>query len=406
MSTTSSAMEKLNKLLERANKPGAYDDSELRQYQCTICMDFPEDGLYALTGCCNGHDTCKNCMIDLQQRAGAHSGASLKCPECRGVVRRPQSGWHPTAAVAKQRLLQLQPVPCCMDGCDFLGPISGIITHIEEVHAGDFHVNCHLKCGWHGKQCDLAKHMEEVDHTKLLHPFVLETNEKVAALETALVEEREANATFRREMMEMMRTVQSNTGSTSISVGRIMGELDLDMRRGEKTALATIEHEVSAMKRDFDTFKTKAEPQLEERLTKVSRRVCDLAPDQGFPGGIQQSKMYARRALRAWWGLPEKAEGTTDWSVFEDWAYEHMARMAAAGKELRVPQDDGAPIGWKRSDAVRALAIDTHWYTDTRQKAQKAIADSKKYSHEIARSGAVFQPSPTPTGHGSDDDGF
>ena len=53
------------------------DDATKEQYQCTVCMDFPEDGRL-VTWCKNGHGGCTAC--DPKVRADG------RCPECRGEL--------------------------------------------------------------------------------------------------------------------------------------------------------------------------------------------------------------------------------------------------------------------------------------------------------------------------------
>ena len=382
----SKTLSNIKELVKRAGKPeDTYNLEQFEGFACALCLYVPPDGLFSFFGCSSGHDLCHKCMVGLQMP----NPARINCYVCRAVVNRPANGWYPYPNNSKQDLLGHMQLPCCMDGCDARCTIAELPAHLEG-HADQFIVECPLKCGWKGQQRHVDEHMEAVDHTRKVHKVLAQALSDISFLQQAIKTEHELTASRHTDIMEVVRAIAASSAGADSSGTRIISEMGLGGYSSD-TVLCRLSDNVNDLKNDFDDFKRQLEPQLSERLTKVQKRAPDLAPDEGFPGGVKSSKMSERKQLRAWFGIPEggrHAAGDGDWGPFEGWVHEHVARKAErGGTELRKPQDDGAPANWNKARSTeRAADIDDHWYADTYDEAEKIIKAAKDHSRQIARS--------------------
>tara|TARA_B110000046_G_scaffold178524_1_gene206512 strand:+ start:390 stop:1496 length:1107 start_codon:yes stop_codon:yes gene_type:complete len=352
------AAQKLYGLAKRAGKPDFYKNiPSVHDFMCCICYDIPDSGEYALVGCAGAHTLCRNCIFSLTEV----SPDKVKCPLCSQHVDFPTG----VEAADKQRAFPLTRTPCCSHGCDYtagLDELDELCVHIEAEHSDDFVVPCTVEgCPWHGPQCELGAHLEDTEaHAKLLAKYVLSTSAKVALLETELKAEREANTAFRAAVLQKLAAIGTSQDALSTTV--------------------------SGVKRDLAAFGGQATG----RVVKPMKRAPALGPDAGFPGGVTEKKMCARRRMRSWWGLEEVAENTGDWAIYREWVYEHYARSLAEGKELRDVRDDGAPTGWKKGDSTKG-APSEHYFDETRAKADRKIAEVMEYSRAVAAGEVVAQ---------------
>jgi E3 ubiquitin-protein ligase SIAH1 len=123
-----------------------FDEALLSDLECPVCTEYM---IPPITLCCNGHNVCNKCRLNIKC-----------CPVCRGQL----SGIR---NVALEKIARRQMYPCTNrdKGCSQVFSMDLIADHQAECRYGP--LKCPLnkfpsvKCSWKGPMSDLKTHVTE-----------------------------------------------------------------------------------------------------------------------------------------------------------------------------------------------------------------------------------------------------